>query len=134
MKLEESAKRSDETTEQEEEAIGTQHAQQPSLTTTPVSQRVYKSLSKDVRPDYTCYYIFSSTAGLTRRSVAVVIEAKLTTPSNYRNVIPQVSLLTLARDGYCSSSVCVCVCLLRFGQFSHEPWVLWIPNLDMSVT
>lgn len=59
-----------------------------SSTATPRSKGVHGSISKDVRQDYTCYYIYSQD----NRSVAVVIEAKLQKNSTYKNVIPQVSL------------------------------------------
>ena len=85
--------------------------QQSSLTQTPTSQGVYKSVSRDVRPDYTCYYMFGNTGENAGRAVAVVIEAKLTTNSMHKNVVPQVSLFV---GLFLSVVTCYCVLALTW--------------------
>ena len=61
---------------------------------TPVSGRMRKAISDNVRPDYTCYRLRLRPTQKIKspKTVAVVIEAKLTTNPNITKVEPQVSL------------------------------------------
>ena len=71
---------------------------------TPVSGGMRKAISDNVRPDYTCYRLRVRPNRETKspKTVAVVIEAKLTTNPSITKVEPQVSLFVgLLLTCYC---------------------------------